>query len=159
MIIRKLLFCFIYLIILCCSGGDNTEENNDLDSDGVINSIDLCPSTPLGFEVDETGCSLRIDPSQLVEGKFPIHCFQPYVNEAGQYFSSQNTDRNIGEDFGALTRGITSSSSNRVKSSIVNTFTDVGVIIIDSSAPRDHPTYYHIKNETFDRLGFPPLFF
>ena len=66
MIIRKLLFCFIYLIILCCSGGDNTEENNDLDSDGVINSVDLCPSTPLGFEADETGCSLRIDHSQCL---------------------------------------------------------------------------------------------
>ena len=80
-------------------------ENNDLDIDGVINSIDLCPSTPLGFEVDETGCSLRIDPSQLVDGKFPISCF-PFISEVGQYFHVDPKEGNdVRDAFKALRVG------------------------------------------------------
>ena len=60
---RKLLF---YLSDNSLLLREITQRKNDKDSDGVINSIDLCPSTSLGFQVDETGCSLRIDPSQLV---------------------------------------------------------------------------------------------
>nr|WP_029627211.1 OmpA family protein [Vibrio ordalii] len=32
------------------------EDLNDEDSDGVINARDLCPSTPIGAEIDNDGC-------------------------------------------------------------------------------------------------------
>jgi hypothetical protein len=31
--------------------------DNDTDNDGVINAIDICPNTPEGVNVDETGCA------------------------------------------------------------------------------------------------------
>ncbi len=33
----------------------------DDDKDGVLNNVDQCPNTPLGFEVDEVGCSKLVD--------------------------------------------------------------------------------------------------
>jgi len=33
----------------------------DDDKDGVLNNIDECPNTPLGFEVDEVGCSKLVN--------------------------------------------------------------------------------------------------
>ncbi len=35
---------------------ENFVDDNDVDGDGVLNDIDVCPNTPKGTIVDETGC-------------------------------------------------------------------------------------------------------
>ncbi|WP_111707308.1 reprolysin-like metallopeptidase [Lutibacter citreus] len=47
--------------------GENVIGNDD-DKDGVINDIDICEFTPLGSEVDDTGCSIF----SLPENNFTI---------------------------------------------------------------------------------------
>ena len=65
-------------------------------------------------------------------------------------------DRDAREDFYALTLGITSFSPDRLGSSIVNSYPPT---YVDESVPGEVlPTYYHIKSETFDRLGFGELY-
>lgn len=39
----------------------------DDDKDGVVNELDKCPNTPAGYIVDETGCSKKIDLRVLFE--------------------------------------------------------------------------------------------
>ncbi|MCK5915821.1 MAG: OmpA family protein, partial [Deltaproteobacteria bacterium] len=35
-------------------------QNDDSDADGVADDVDLCPHTPMGFEVDRYGCASRV---------------------------------------------------------------------------------------------------
>ncbi|MCW8866062.1 MAG: carbohydrate-binding protein [Colwellia sp.] len=46
------------MISACGGGGETTEPdvNNDLDNDNVVNSIDICPSTPASSVVNALGC-------------------------------------------------------------------------------------------------------
>lgn len=43
---------------------DSSGCNNDSDGDGVVNSLDQCPNTPKGEKVGTTGCSLSRDSDQ-----------------------------------------------------------------------------------------------
>lgn len=42
------------------TGGGEIDENGDDDEDGVINSVDLCPETPIGQRVNAEGCAIAI---------------------------------------------------------------------------------------------------
>lgn len=43
--------------------GEDGNTGNDGDNDGVINDIDICPDTPNGVSVDETGCQIIVKPN------------------------------------------------------------------------------------------------
>lgn len=49
-------------------GGESTKRM-DTDADGVDDSLDQCPNTPLGAAVDATGCQLDSDNDGVVDGK------------------------------------------------------------------------------------------
>lgn len=42
-------------------GGQKQQPEKDSDGDGVVDSLDQCPNTPQGVEVDEVGCPLDSD--------------------------------------------------------------------------------------------------
>jgi adhesin transport system outer membrane protein len=39
----------------------------DDDNDGVVNDVDLCPNTPNGYQVDDKGCSIKLNLQVLFE--------------------------------------------------------------------------------------------
>lgn len=39
----------------------------DSDKDGVIDSLDRCPSTPVGYKIDDNGCSLDSDQDGVID--------------------------------------------------------------------------------------------
>jgi len=43
------------------NGGDNNTTPTDTDGDGVVDSDDICPTTPTGDAVDAQGCTLIVD--------------------------------------------------------------------------------------------------
>jgi hypothetical protein len=47
---------------------DATGCPNDADGDGVLNGLDNCPNTPLGTRVDENGCPLPVCPTPEIAG-------------------------------------------------------------------------------------------
>ncbi|MFY0645094.1 MAG: OmpA family protein [Bacteroidia bacterium] len=56
---------FVYSFGGSYSGGSPSIKDND--NDGIPNSIDLCPKTPEGAEVDSVGCSLDTDGDGVVD--------------------------------------------------------------------------------------------
>ncbi|PMM33384.1 OmpA family protein [Vibrio lentus] len=82
---KHMTFLVISFIVSACSSPDNGDEYDyidtptaeqwadhiDDDSDGVINERDFCPSTFLGSEIDNDGCSLYTYSSK--EKKFRIY--------------------------------------------------------------------------------------
>ncbi|MBA2564569.1 MAG: thrombospondin type 3 repeat-containing protein [Gemmatimonadetes bacterium] len=49
-------------------GGSAEEETRDSDRDGVLDKDDLCPNTPAGVIVDETGCPVDSDGDGVPDG-------------------------------------------------------------------------------------------
>jgi OOP family OmpA-OmpF porin len=49
-------------------GGTAEEETRDSDRDGVLDKDDLCPNTPAGVIVDETGCPVDSDGDGVPDG-------------------------------------------------------------------------------------------
>jgi hypothetical protein len=49
---------------------------SDVDGDGVINSLDNCPNTPVGAQVDSYGCNNDLDTARLTaKGLGELSCW------------------------------------------------------------------------------------
>lgn len=66
----------------------------DDDKDGVANELDMCPNTPLGYAVDEKGCSVKINLQALFfndssvikqDSQAKILAFAKFLNEHEEY--------------------------------------------------------------------------
>ena len=53
----------------------------DGDSDGIARPADLCPSTPSGYAVNETGCALDIDRDGIPDGEDRCPATRPGTQE------------------------------------------------------------------------------
>ena len=62
-------------------------EEKDTDGDGVMDSMDACPGTPMNTIVDERGCPTPLD---IIE--------EPTIDSYAHYFENSSEFRSIGYD-------------------------------------------------------------
>ncbi|MEX1383022.1 S8 family serine peptidase [Lutibacter sp.] len=84
----------------------NFVDDNDIDGDGIENSVDLCPNSPIGTVVDETGCfympsnnfNIEVISETCIDknnGKINISATIPYnytasINGTNYLFTNEN---------------------------------------------------------------------
>ncbi|MDP5001998.1 MAG: hypothetical protein NWQ15_08890, partial [Flavobacterium sp.] len=113
-------------------------STQDADSDGIIDTNDLCPNTPLGVTVDATGCPVSFAPTAPV-GSVTTQptCAVPtgtivFTTQSGVEYSIDGTTYQASETFTGVAPG---SYTLSVRSTTDNTLVTTGSTVTVNAVP------------------------